>query len=213
MFPREEAPATAVLPAGLFIHCFGSISMGADFAALTTNDITARHDRPAGLVPGPVRRLPVGAEAQPGGGVHFRCGRRASIGSRSRSTARRRSRCGKRAAAILGSGRRCRSRHALRLPRRHARQATARPGLALPAGRAARTVRDHRSCELPLDRPRLARPSARGDGRLRDACRQLHPGGKLGGGFARTAGTGRNRHHLYRGDAGRRFRRTLRLGL
>src|SRR4051795_11015466 len=46
--------------------------MGADFAALKTNDVPARHDGPAGLVPGLVRRLPVGAEAQPGGGVHFR---------------------------------------------------------------------------------------------------------------------------------------------
>lgn len=42
--------------------------MGPDLAALEKSDITAQHDGPAGLV----RRLPVGAEALPGGGVHFR---------------------------------------------------------------------------------------------------------------------------------------------
>ena len=42
--------------------------MGPDSAALETSDIKAQHDRPAGLA----RRLPVGAEPLPGGGVHFR---------------------------------------------------------------------------------------------------------------------------------------------
>src|SRR4051812_32522708 len=42
--------------------------MGPDSAVLETSDITAQRDGPAGLV----RCLPVGAEPQPGGGVHFR---------------------------------------------------------------------------------------------------------------------------------------------
>ena len=42
--------------------------MGADFAALRENETAARRDAPAGVV----RRLPVGAEPLPAGGVHFR---------------------------------------------------------------------------------------------------------------------------------------------
>jgi maltooligosyltrehalose trehalohydrolase len=42
--------------------------MGADFAVLQGQGLPVRRDRGAG----PVRRLPVGAEVQPGGGVHFR---------------------------------------------------------------------------------------------------------------------------------------------
>src|SRR3954452_7530788 len=42
--------------------------MVADFAALRSSANATRPDGPAGVV----RRLPVGAESQPGGGVHFR---------------------------------------------------------------------------------------------------------------------------------------------
>src|SRR4051812_3866368 len=66
--PREASAAAAVLPAGPYSHCSGWISMGPDSAALETTNITVQCDGPAGVV----RRLPVGAEPQPEGGVHFR---------------------------------------------------------------------------------------------------------------------------------------------
>src|SRR4051794_3262708 len=66
--PQGGSAAAAVLPAGPYSHCSGWISMGPDSAALETTNITVQCDGPAGGV----RRLPVGAEPQPEGGVHFR---------------------------------------------------------------------------------------------------------------------------------------------
>ena len=185
--------------------------MDADFAVLRENETGARRSASAGIL----RRLPVGAEPHAGGRRAFP--RLGAALSRDRGRDRRRcrrSRSTPRRTAISPAWRadaRPGMRYGFRTDTRD--QAAARPGLALSAGRAARAVGNRRSRRVPLDRPGLARPPARGAGHLRDACRHLHPGGHLGGGCARTARAGRARHHLHRADAGRRFPRPLRLGL
>ena len=169
------------------------------------------------------RRLPVGAEVIPGGGVHFRvwAPRRGRVevvfeGDAgpgqgicppvTRSEPRREW-------LLLRVDGRGGCRRPLPLPPRRRRRAVPGPGLALPARRPARPLPGHRPGRLPVDRPRLARHGAGGPGALRDAHRHLHPGGDLGGGGPRAAGPGGPRHHRAGGHAGGRVPRPVRLGL
>ena len=160
------------------------------------------------------RRMPIGAEVRPDGGVHFRVWaperRRVEVvfegGERGRGARARGGRLPRR------HGRRGRPRHAVPLPARR-RGALPRPRLAVPAGRAARAVGGDRPGRLRLvgrrrarDRPRPARSSTR-------STSAPSPRGDLGGRRPRAAGPGRAGHHDRRADARGRLPRPLRLGL
>ena len=165
------------------------------------------------------RRLPVGAELAPDGGVHFRvwAPRRRRVEVVLEDEPGR-----ERAPALLdaepggyfsGSVPEAGAGAALPLPPRRRRDALPRPGLALPA-------------RGPHGPSQVVDPAAfrwtDGDWRgvalagqvhLRDARRHLHAGGHLGGGRARAARAGRRSASPARGHAGRRLPRPLRLGL
>ena len=113
---------------------------------------------------------------------------------------------------------------AARLPRRagdryqfearRRREAVSGSGVAIPAGGSARAVGDRRSRRV------LAGPTAawRGASREGQVVYELHVGTfttrrHVGRGRTRAARTRAPRHHAHRGDAGRRVRGTLRLGL
>src|SRR3954465_2340384 len=68
MFASGSGRGDGRSPARQSSHCSGSKLMDADFAALRENETGARRGASAGIL----RRLPVGAEPLPGGGVHFR---------------------------------------------------------------------------------------------------------------------------------------------
>ena len=93
------------------------------------------------------------------------------------------------------------------------RGGTSRPGVKISTRRTARTFGNRRSRGFRVDRPHMARGSTRATRHLRDACRHLHPGGKLGSRFARAAGSRRARYHLPRNYARGGIPGPVRLGI
>ena len=129
------------------------------------------------------------------------------------SVARQPRRADARGRRLLQRHDRRRRRRSLSVQARRRREAVSGSGVALSAGRTARSVGDRRSVGVPLDRRGVAGRVARRAGHLRAARRHVHARGHVGGGGARAARARAARHHGDRGDAGRRVRRPLRLGL
>ena len=164
------------------------------------------------------RRLPIGAERQPGGGrslpaVWAPRAHRVAVASGGR---RVRGRAGRRrpAATSAAWSRRAAAARAT-ASASTAASACSRPGVALSARGPARPVAG-RSTRPPSPGPTATGAASGREGQvhLRDARRHLHaaraPGRRRRGELPELA---RARHHRARGDAGRRVPRPLRLGL
>ena len=162
------------------------------------------------------RRLPIGAELSIGDGrVHFRVwAPRVSRGSLSSSTGTHRpSRAGSGAAGTSAATVAARPGDRVPIPARRRREALSRSGVAISAGRSARSVGDRRPAAF-----RWTDAAWRGVSLEGQVVYELHigtftPRRHVGRGRERAAGARAHRHHADRGDAGRRVRGPVRLGL
>src|SRR3954471_20099418 len=146
--------------------------MSADFAVLEATEFTPETRAMSEQASGFVRRLPVGAEPQPEGGVHFRVWaprvREIAIEIKGFSPIALQAEADGYYSGLVADAR-TGMRYGFRtdIPDKPLPDPAARFQPEGPHGPS----RDHRSRDVPLDRPELARPAARGAGHLRDACR------------------------------------------
>ncbi len=145
------------------------------------------------------RRLPIGAEVLPSGGVHFRVWaprqRTVEVVLQAGPGAGRAFRLARGRRILLRHGPRGRRGDPLCLPsRRPRRPCPARSRVAIPARGAARSIRGRRSLDRDLDGSRPARCTLdRGPGPLRAARRHVHARGHVGRGPRAAPAPGRTR--------------------